>query len=542
MATTGARVNSKNLVLAAMIFAVAMTFIDQTIVSIAVPEIQKELGLTSTGVQWAVNAYLLSLAALFALGGRLADTLGHRRMVVLGVIVFAGASALCGATPKGAGAEAWIVTFRAIQGAGGALLFPAALAIVVNTFELRERGKALASFFGIAGALTAVGPVLGGYLTEWTWRAIFWVNIPVAIIALVLIYISKPQTLYKPARLDYRGAILIAAGVGLSVFGFQQSATWGWSNPAIGLCIAAGIVILFIFYFVEVRTPSPLIQMSIFKIRAFLVQNIVLGVAMLVFVPVFFFASEYAQISLWYSASKTGVILLYFFIGFVITSQIGGRLLDAGGAKLPVVLGCVIGAVGFGLWASKMTSLSFSAQQWYIIIAGAGIGFMLGPASTDAVNRASKLSYGEATGITQTVRNYAASLGLAILGTILVTEMRNRVTTSLTSQGVPANAAAKQAASISQASHGGSSSTNATAIPHFVRLDFAYATRTVFYVMAGIMAVAAVVAIIGLQRGVQQENLAAESDAPATGAPGTDGSEVATRPAQQVSGPDIASS
>ena len=200
MAATGARANSKNLVLAAMIFAVAMTFIDQTIVSIAVPEIQKELGLTSTGVQWAVNAYLLSLAALFALGGRLADTLGHRRMVVLGVIVFAGASAMCGATPTGAGAEAWIVTFRAIQGAGGALLFPAALAIVVNTFELRERGKALASFFGIAGALTAVGPVLGGYLTEWTWRAIFWVNIPVAIIALVLIYISKPRpSISRPA-------------------------------------------------------------------------------------------------------------------------------------------------------------------------------------------------------------------------------------------------------------------------------------------------------------------------------------------------------
>ena len=335
---------------------------------------------------------------------------------------------------------------------------------------------------------------------------------------------------------------MIAAGVGLSVFGFQQSATWGWSNPLIGLCIGAGIVILIIFYFVEVRTPSPLIQVSIFKIRAFLVQNIVLGVTMLVFVPVFFFASEYAQISLGYSASKTGLVLLYFFIGFVITSQIGGRLLDASGAKLPVVLGCVIGAVGFGLWASKMPSLSFSAQQWYIILAGAGVGFMLGPASTDAVNRASKLSYGEATGITQTVRNYAASLGLAILGTILVTEMRNRVTTSLTSKGVPAQAAATQAASISQASHGGSNSNSVAAIPKFVRTDFAYASRTVFYVMAGIMAVAAVVAIIGLQRGVQQENLAYESDAPASGAPGTDGSKVATRPAEPVSGPDIASS
>ena len=175
-----------------MIFAVAMTFIDQTIVSIAAPEIQKQLGLTDTGVQWAINAYLLSLAALFAFGGRVADTVGHRKMVTLGVIVFAGASALCGLTPKGSIAEAWIVTFRVIQGAGGAIMFPAALAIVVQTFALRERGRALAIFFGIAGGLTAIGPILGGFLTQWTWRAIFWVNIPVALIALVLIVVSKP--------------------------------------------------------------------------------------------------------------------------------------------------------------------------------------------------------------------------------------------------------------------------------------------------------------------------------------------------------------
>jgi EmrB/QacA subfamily drug resistance transporter len=508
MATGG---RPKNLILAAMIFAVAMTFIDQTIVSIAVPQIQHELGLTSTGVQWAVNAYLLSLAACFALGGRLADTLGHRKMVVLGVIVFAGASALCGLTPKGSYAEAWIVAFRVIQGVGGAIMFPAALAIVVNTFELRERGKALATFFGIAGALTAIGPLLGGYLTEWTWRAIFWVNIPVALIALILIFISKPETSYKPARLDYRGAILIAAGVALSVFGFQQSSIWGWGNPAIGLCIAAGLVVLVIFYFVEIRTPVPLIQVSIFRIRAFLVENVVLGIVMLVFVPVFFFASEYAQIALRDSASEAGLFLLFFFIGFVVTAQIGGRMLDAGGAKLPVVLGCVIGAVGFVLWASKVTTLSFSSQQWYIILAGAGVGFMLGPASTDAVNRASKLSYGEATGITQTVRNYAASLGLAILGTILVTEMRSHVTSSLIAKGLPAHKAAVEAATISQ-SQGQSAGGSVASIPHFYSVDFAYATRTVFYVMAGIMAVAAVVALLGLRMGVQEEAVGDESD------------------------------
>ena len=173
---------NRNLFSAAMIFAVSMTFIDQTIVSIAVPNIQRELGLTSTGVQWMVNGYLLSLAALFALGGRLSDIFGHRRMCVLGVIIFTAASVLCGLTPKGGAAEAWIVAFRVVQGAGGArYMFPAALAIVVRTFPLRERGKALAVFFGIAGGLTAIGPILGGYLTLWTWRAIFWVNVPVAV-------------------------------------------------------------------------------------------------------------------------------------------------------------------------------------------------------------------------------------------------------------------------------------------------------------------------------------------------------------------------
>ena len=310
--------------------------------------------------------------------------------------------------------------------------------------------------------------------------------------------------------MDYRGVVLIAGGVALSVFGFQQSGIWGWGNPATWLCIAAGVVLLVVFYLVELRTPSPLIQVSIFRIRPFLVENIVLGVSMLVFVPVFFFASEYAQIALGKTASQAGVFLLFFFIGFVVAAQIGGRMLDRRGAKRPVVLGCALAAVGFYLWASKVTGLSFSTQQWYIILAGAGMGFMLGPASTDAVNRASRLSYGEATGITQTVRNYAASLGLAILGTILVTEMRSHVTTSLIARGLPTARAQAEAAVLAQSRGGGSGAT--AAIPQFFRLDFAYATRTVLYVMAGIMAVAWLVAMIGLRRGLQEETPALTAD------------------------------
>jgi hypothetical protein len=294
------------------------------------------------------------------------------------------------------------------------------------------------------------------------------------------------------------------------VFGFQQSNIWGWHNVGTWLCIIGGLALLVVFYFVELRTSSPLIQVSIFKIRPFLVENLVLGIAMLTFIPVFFFASEYAQISLGKTASNAGVFLLYYFIGFVIAAQIGGRMLDKAGAKRPVVLGCVLAAVGYFLWAGHVTSLSFGDQQWYIILSGAGLGFMLGPSSTDAVNRASRLSYGEATGITQTVRNYFASLGLAVLGTILVTELRSRITGSLVAQGLSKPKAQVLAAQLSQSASGSGSGSSSgsgsvSSIPHFYRLDFAYATREVLYVMAGVMAVAAVVAIVGLRRGVQED-------------------------------------
>ncbi|HTR95678.1 MAG TPA: MFS transporter [Trebonia sp.] len=511
----GRQGGSKSLVLTAMIFAVAMTFIDQTIVSIAAPTVQHDLGLSSSGMQWAINAYLLALAALFALGGRLADTIGHRTMVVAGVIIFAVSSALCGLTPRGGAAEAWLVTFRAVQGVGGAFMFPAAIAIVVATFDLGSRGRALALFFGIAGGLTAIGPIAGGYLIQWTWRAIFWINVPVAIIALVLIAVSKPVTEHRPAPIDIRGLALIVGGVGLSVFGFQQSALWGWGNAAIEVCIAIGVVLLVVFYFVEERTEAPLINVRIFRNQTFLVQNIILGIAMMAFIPVFFFASIYGQIALAEKATTASLLILYFFLGFVIAAQIGGRMLDRIGAKRPVVLGSALAAVGFFLWAGHVTTLRSGAQVVWIIMAGAGMGLMLGQANTDAINRASRYSYGEATGITQTVRNYGASLGFAILGTVLINDFRSSITGSLIAKGVPAPVAASQAARIAQLQGG---SGDVASIPQFIRADFATATHDVLTGMGVIMAVAAVVAFIGLKRGVQQ-TAAPEAAGSAAGVP-----------------------
>ena len=481
---------SRYLALIAMLFAVAMTFIDQTIVAIAAPTIQSELALSRTGTQWAVNAYLLALAAVFPLGGRLADVQGSRRMVTIGIVGFAASSALCGATPTGAPALAWLVAFRAAQGAFGALMIPAALAIVLAAFPVHERGRAMALFFGISGGMTAIGPVVGGYLTQWTWRSIFWVNVPIAVIALVLttratIASSPPRR----DRIDIPGAVLVAAGMALSVLGFQQAQTWGWRSPATWSCILGGTALLTTFALTELRTASPLLQLRIFQGRAFFIDNIVLFAASIAFVPAFFFASVYAQVSLHYQAEHAGLYLLLIFAGYAPGAQLGGRLLDKHGARRPMVLGSALSCAGFALWASKVTELSLAKQWPFIVMAGAGLGLLVTAASTDAVNRAINATYGEVIGITQTTRNYGSSLGFAILGTALTTTFAHRLTSTLEHAGISPSAAAataQRAATSSTISSGLSHAPPGVAhqIQASIGGDFATATRAVLIGMA----------------------------------------------------------
>ncbi len=215
--------------------------------------------------------------------------------------------------------------------------------------------------------------------------------------------------------------------MGLTVLGLQQSSVWGWSSVTTWSCIIVGLALMAAFVAWELRTPDPLLRLQIFRDRGFAVETIVLGLMSVVFVPFFFFASVYAQGSLGESATKAGLYIMYFFLGFVIMAQIGGRILDTRGARPAVVYGSALGAVGFYLLAGKLTDLSLGAQWLYVMLAGGGLGLMLGTASTDAVNRAPSSSYSEVTGLTQTARNFGASLGLAVLGAILVSQDQTNV-------------------------------------------------------------------------------------------------------------------
>jgi predicted MFS family arabinose efflux permease len=378
----------------------------------------------------------------------------------------------------------------------------------------------MATFFGITGALTAVGPLAGGFLTEWTWRSIFWVNLPVAVIALVLTAQAKLPDERHPAPIDWPGTALVASGMGISVLGLQQSSAWGWDSPVTWICIVAGLLLLVAFVRHELRTEHPVIQMRIFRNRAFSADTAVLFLLMIVFLPLFFFVSLYAQIALGDDASGAGLYLLVFFGGFAAGSQWGGRIVDARGPRATVIPGCFLAAVGLFLWGNSLTKLDLGDQWIYIIVAGIGVGLILGPASTDAVNRAPQTSYGEVTGINQTVRNFGASLGLAVLGTILILRNKANIEASLGALGVPRERADQIADALSQSGGGSASGSFGEATGRAARRafeavqhDFALSTRTVFYVMAGVMAATYVVALVWMPRGKAPDPEAAAAPA-----------------------------
>jgi EmrB/QacA subfamily drug resistance transporter len=402
--------------------AMAMVMIDFTIVSISVTTIQRDLHLSATAAQWTVTAYALSTAAFIALGGRLGDIFGHKRIVATGIILFAGASTLCGLTPDTSAAEPWLITCRVLQGIGGALLIPSTTVLVLNSFPPEERGKGLAVFFIVAGLFTAVGPIAGSYLTQyWTWRAIFWINIPVALLSLTEFAFVKLKDVKHPARIDWGGAGLLVAGMGLTVLGLQESSTWGWDSVATIGSIVAGILILVLFVAYERRTEQPLISIQAFiDNRPFAVDNVLTLFLFFTWLAVFFFGSIYFQVSVGQEPTQAGFSILTMFYSFFIASRIGGGMYDKIGAKHPVSIGLAAVAVGLWLWASELSSLTGGGTLVGMLVTGAGFGLAMSALNTDALNRAPKEIRGEASGIVQTFRNFGSALGMAILGTIVL--------------------------------------------------------------------------------------------------------------------------
>jgi EmrB/QacA subfamily drug resistance transporter len=409
-------------VLWALVPAMAMVMIDFTIVSISATTIQGDLHLSDTGIQWLVTGYTLSIAAFVALGGRLGDVLGHRTIVIAGVVLFAASSAICGLVPDGSSiSEEWLIVFRILQGVGGGLLVPSATVLVLNSFAPADRGKGLSVFFIVAGLFTAVGPIAGSYITEyWTWRGIFWINVPVALLALIEMSRIKLDNTKNPARIDWRGAFLIVAGMGLSVLGIQQSTVWGWGDPRTIGSIVLGVLLLVAFVFAERSARDPLIDVRAMAAnRPFAVDNILTFFAFGPWLGVFFFGSMYFQVAVHQPPTQAGFSILTMFYTFFVGSRIGGGWMDEYGAKRPVVLGFLLAAAGMVLWGTELDNLGHLETSAGMLVTGAGFGLIFSSLNADALNRVPEEIRGQASGITQTFRNFGSAIGMAVMGTIV---------------------------------------------------------------------------------------------------------------------------
>ena len=508
-------------VLAGLIAAVSMTTVDQTIVSVSSQTIASGLGLDSPGIEWVVNAYLLAAAAAFPLGGKMADAWGYRRIMLAGIALFSAGSALCGATPAGL-AQPWIVAARVVQGVGAALMFPAAVGILIASSKERDRAKSMALFFAITGAMTAIGPVAGSWLVQYSWRYIFFVNLPLALIAsgLVLVGFVGAKDIDGGANvagaanvgdagkadavdlrdakssdrtIDWTGAAIAALAMILLILPLKKGGDVGWADPRILASFGGSLALFLCFFLLERRTARPVVNVRAFANRAFTLSALATLVASAVFIPLMYFVSVYGQLSLGLTVGRASGLILAFFVGFLAASQFGARIFDKRGIAAVVLIGGAVAAIGFFLlWrcaAGSASGLPAAGDlAWQLGCAGAGIGFMFSPAATDMVNRAAESAYGETTSISQSMKNLGGALGMAVFASVSVSKFADAVYRGLGGFGITRERASELAAKITsghaqsgRAPGGGSVK---RAVIDAVRKAYAEAAASVFLAMA----------------------------------------------------------
>jgi EmrB/QacA subfamily drug resistance transporter len=396
-----------------------MVLIDETVVGVALPTIAQDLGLSPVDSQWVVNAYLLALAALMMVGGRLSDLIGLLPAFLAGLSVFTLGSAAAGL----ADGDLALIVSRAVQGIGGALMIPSSLAIVINSFPLEMRGRALGTYSGFGVAALSAGPPLGGLLTDVvSWRVIFWINVPIAIAVLVIaaMAVRLPRVPSHRRGIDMVGLALLIPGLMAIVLGIMQAEVWGWGSLATWALIAGGIALLAVFARVETRRPDPLIEVTLFKRRAFTGGSLGLLCAQFVGVSVSVYGAIYLQQHLGFSALIAGVALIPAMAPSTVMSYIGGRWVDRVGPRLPTLAGVLGSAVGFALMTLGTAIDSYPVLFVAFLVFAIGIPLVFLASTAAAVGAVDERQRGEASGVAQTCQQFGATLGIAVLGAILL--------------------------------------------------------------------------------------------------------------------------
>lgn len=412
------KIETKWWVLMGMVCSFAMVFIDQTAIPVALPSMQKELNASSLMLGWIMNAYLLTLAALTIVGGRIGDLYGHRKAFLIGISLFIFSSILIGFAPT----AFWTVIGRACQGIGGAFMVPAMTVIVTSQFAPEERGKAMGFLIGSAAVFAVLGPLFGGILTEYvTWRAVFWINIPFALISFYITLKMVPEKLHEKTNdvFDWAGMTTLLIGLFLLVFCIMEMPHYPWNSPLILGGLTTGLLFLGLFIKIELNHLQPLVDLSLFKIKQIAIPVYIFILIHAAFIASIFWAIFFQDI-LNVSAAKAGMMLVPYIIPVIILPTVGGRMRDKYGPKIPVIIGAAGGTAGM-LWMAVFAPyMNYYLLLPALILSGTCGPFIFSAAMSTALQSVEIHKRGLVSGICNAARQIGSSIGLAVLGSFII--------------------------------------------------------------------------------------------------------------------------
>jgi EmrB/QacA subfamily drug resistance transporter len=497
-------------VLAATILGSSMAFIDGTVVNVALPALQTNLHATVVDVQWVVEAYSLLLSALILVGGALGDSLGRRLMFLVGVGGFGAASFGCGISSS----IEQLILWRSVQGVGAAFLVPGSLAIISASFDEQSRGRAIGTWSGFTAMTTALGPVLGGWLIEHaSWHWVFFINLPLAAVVSAISLLHVPESRRADAGdIDWRGALSATIALAGLVYGFIESETRAWENPMVFGSLIAGLAALLVFVFVEARTSAPLVPLWLFRSRSFAGAN-VSTLLLYAALGVLFFLLPMDLIQVQgYSATAAGAASLPMILLIFLLSRWSGGLTTRYGPRRPLVVGPLITALGFCLFAVP----SVGGRYWttffpaYLVL-GLGVAVSVAPLTTVVMSAVAQNRAGTASGINNAVARIAGVLAIAILGLVMIAAFRSSLeyrlirldlATAVVHQ-IESNAV--QLAGLDTPANLGAESS--ALVRAAIGRSFVFGFRLIMFICAGLAVASASIASRMIPAGVRQEGV-----------------------------------
>jgi len=488
--------NSRWWTLGAMCFALFMMMLDNTVVNVALPSIQRDLHASLSALEWTINAYTLTLAVLLVTGGRLGDIFGRRRIFLLGVAIFGVSSAVIGVSPDGG----VLVAFRAIQGVGAALMMPATLSIITQTFPAEQRGMAIGTWAGVSALALAIGPVFGGFLTQSvSWRAIFFINPPIALAAVAVTLFATKESRDETVQrsVDYPGIVTLTASLTALVLALVEGNSWHWGSPVvIGLFVLAAVG-LAAFVRIELRSRAPMVDFAFFRSRSFLGSNLVAFFVTFAMFSQFFFLTLYMQNVLGYTPLETGLRFLPATILIIVSGPIAGRLADRVGSRPLMTIGLLMVAGALTIQSGLTIHSGYGLLLPGFMLMGLGMGLVMSPMSTAAMNAVDRTKAGLASGTLSMSRMVGGTFGVAVMGALVTAIGRSQLDSSL-----PHLPAAVRSALASALGSGGSG-TGVHSAPQVVAAShhaFVAALGTGLTIGAAVAAASALLAAVLIER------------------------------------------